>query len=98
MDTITLVDIDLSLWVSGQGSAHQWRSGVSVPIETRLSQLSVQILYEVCRIQKFDMSRLSIFTDAFIDHLFELVELTRDLPEETLNYSLIRLIVRYNFS
>lgn len=90
MDTITLIDIDLTLWVSGNGSAHQWRSGISVPIELRLSQLSVQILYEVCRIQNLD---LSIFTDAFIDHLFDLVEMTRDLPEETFNYGLIKLIV-----
>lgn len=93
MDTITLIDIDLTLWVSGNGSAHQWRSGISVPIELRLSQLSVQILYEVCRIQNLD---LSIFTDAFIDQLFDLVEMTRDLPEETFNYGLIKLIVRCN--
>lgn len=93
MDTITLIDIDFALWVSGSGSAHQWRSGISVPIELRLSQLSVQILYEVCRIQILD---LSIFTDAFIDHLFDLVEMTRDLPEETFNYGLIKLIIALN--
>ncbi|GJJ14706.1 hypothetical protein Clacol_008973 [Clathrus columnatus] len=95
MDIVTLVDIDLNSWVS-EGSAHQWRSGFSVPIETRLSQLSVQILYEVCRIQKFDQLRLGIFTDAFIDRLFELVESTRDLPDETFNYGLIKLIIALN--
>ena len=34
-----------------------------------------------------------IFDDNFIDYLFDLVEQTRHMQDETLNYSLIKLIV-----
>ena len=36
---------------------------------------------------------LGIFNDAFIDHLFELVEQTRHMHDETLNYIVIKLLV-----
>jgi hypothetical protein len=35
-----------------------------------------------------------VFNDQFLDNLFELVEQTRFMPDETLNYSVIKLIVR----
>ena len=35
-----------------------------------------------------------MFSDAFIEHLFDLVELTRNVDDESLNYSVIKLIVR----
>jgi hypothetical protein len=38
-----------------------------------------------------------LFTEEFIDHLFELVERTRLLYDETLNYALIKLLVRLVF-
>jgi hypothetical protein len=50
-------------------------------------------MYEVCRVQKLSTGELSQFDDRFIDHLFELVETTRDHQDETLNYAVIRLIV-----
>lgn len=34
-----------------------------------------------------------VFSDAFVDHLFELVEQTREMEDETFNYSVIKLIV-----
>jgi hypothetical protein len=34
-----------------------------------------------------------IFDDSFIDHLFDLVEQTRGMQDETFNYSVIKLIV-----
>lgn len=67
---------------------------MGIPIEARLSQLAVMILYNVCRVQKFDAPMLNVFNDAFIDRLFELVEVTRDVQDETANYCLIKLIVR----
>ncbi|KAF8523800.1 hypothetical protein BU17DRAFT_43493 [Hysterangium stoloniferum] len=94
MDHIYLVDIEHHAWNSGSSNA--WRSGMGVPIELRLSQLSVRILYEVCRVQKFNRERLEVFTDTFIDHLFDLVEGTRDMPDETMNYCLIKLIIALN--
>lgn len=36
---------------------------------------------------------IGVFNDSFIDHLFELVEQTRFMPDETFNYSVIKLIV-----
>lgn len=50
-------------------------------------------MYEVCRVQKLSPIELGQFDDAFIDHLFELVETTRDNQDERLNYAVIRLIV-----
>lgn len=42
---------------------------------------------------------LEIFDDAFIDYLFDLVEQTRQLHDDTFNYSVIKLIVSLaNFS
>lgn len=34
-----------------------------------------------------------MFKDSFVDYLFDLVEQTRDLEDETFNYSVIKLIV-----
>jgi hypothetical protein len=53
-------------------------------------------MYEVCRVQKLDSTELSQFDDGFIDHLFELVEVTRDQQDERLNYAVIKLIVALN--
>ena len=45
------------------------------------------------------LSMLEIFDDAFIDYLFDLVEQTRQLHDDTFNYSVIKLIVSLaNFS
>ena len=38
-----------------------------------------------------------IFEDSFIDHLFDLVEQTRSMQDETFNYSVIKLIVSILF-
>ena len=35
-----------------------------------------------------------MFDDSFVDYLFDLVEQTRDMQDETFNYSVIKLIVR----
>lgn len=90
MDHILLVDVDCD---DISGFSNAWRGGIGVPIEARLRTLAVGILYEVCRVQKFDAARLKVFNDTFIDHLFELVEVTRDMQDETLNYCLIKLLV-----
>jgi hypothetical protein len=39
------------------------------------------------------MLRQGIFDDSFIDYLFDLVEQTRNMQDETFNYSVIKLIV-----
>jgi hypothetical protein len=40
------------------------------------------------------MGLTGMFSDVFIEHLFDLVELTRNVDDESLNYSVIKLIVR----
>ncbi|KAG8806904.1 hypothetical protein FRC17_004735, partial [Serendipita sp. 399] len=78
----------------GRGAATT--SGVGVPIEARLRSLAIGILYEACRVQKFDTQELQMFNDNFIERLFDLVELTRNVDDESLNYSVIKLIVALN--
>lgn len=63
------------------------------PIESRLRLPATDLMYEVCRVQKLSTGELAQFDDGFIDHLFELVETTRDHQDERLNYAVIRLIV-----
>lgn len=36
---------------------------------------------------------VGVFNNAFIDSLFDLVEQTREMQDETFNYSVIKLIV-----
>ena len=43
-------------------------------------------------------SLIVMFDDTFIERLFDLVELTRNVDDESLNYSVIKLIVRFCFS
>jgi len=38
-----------------------------------------------------------VFDDHFLDKLFDLVEQTRGMHDETFNYSVIKLIVRVPF-
>ncbi|KDQ56797.1 hypothetical protein JAAARDRAFT_36278 [Jaapia argillacea MUCL 33604] len=78
------------------GGVGGWAKAVSIPIEVKLRTLSVRLLYEVCRVQKLSVQDLRIFDDAFIDRLFDLVEETRNLRDETFNYSVIKLIVALN--
>lgn len=84
-------------------------SGMGIPIEARLRSLAIGILYEACRVQKFDFEGLrkylwlacdisseiclGMFDDPFVERLFDLVELTRNVDDESLNYSVIKLIV-----
>ncbi|KAG1872950.1 hypothetical protein DFJ58DRAFT_406806 [Suillus subalutaceus] len=67
-----------------------------IPIEAKLRSLSLRLLYEVCRVQKLSLHDLNVFNDQFLDNLFELIEQTRFMPDETLNYSVIKLIVALN--
>ncbi|ORY25355.1 hypothetical protein BCR39DRAFT_566339 [Naematelia encephala] len=66
------------------------------PIESRIRLPATNLMYEVCRVQKLSAEELAIFDDAFIDHLFEMVETTRDQQDERLNYAVIKLIVALN--
>lgn len=49
-------------------------------------------LFNVC-IFRSDPVSLGVFDNSFIEYLFELVEQTRYMHDETFNYSVIKLIV-----
>ncbi|KAH7882997.1 hypothetical protein F5I97DRAFT_1978361, partial [Phlebopus sp. FC_14] len=67
-----------------------------ITIEAKLRYLGVRLLYEVCRVQRFSEPDLRVFDFSFINSLFELVEQTRFMPDESFNYSVIKLIVALN--
>lgn len=87
-------------------STRPGKSGVStlvpadLPNETyaerKLGPVLSGLLYELCRVQRFEADILNLFSERLIDNLFELVELTRDQEDETFNYNLIKLIIALN--
>ncbi|TFK52944.1 hypothetical protein OE88DRAFT_1733924 [Heliocybe sulcata] len=92
-----LIDIDPDVEDTYSGNAGPSGSrGLTIPIEVKLRSLSVRLLYEVCRVQKLSVYDLRVFDDSFIDRLFDLVEETRTMQDETFNYSVIKLIVALN--
>ncbi|KAG5634376.1 hypothetical protein H0H81_002180 [Sphagnurus paluster] len=96
MDHILVeIDPDLEDTYFGLASGSNL-ANVPVAIEAKLRGLGVRLLYEVCRVQKLSVQDLRIFDDAFIDYLFDLVEQTRHMHDETFNYSVIKLIVSFN--
>ncbi|KAH9934484.1 uncharacterized protein BXZ73DRAFT_45715 [Epithele typhae] len=89
------VDPETDCYSASESSLGATRSTV-VPIEVKLRSLSVRLLYEVCHVQQMAQQDLRMFDDAFIDHLFDLVEQTRAAHDDSFNYSVIRLIVALN--
>ncbi|KAF9563841.1 hypothetical protein CPC08DRAFT_705758 [Agrocybe pediades] len=69
---------------------------VPIPIEAKLRSLCVKLLYEVCKVQTLSVQDLKIFDDHFLDYLFDLVEQTKYMHDETFNYSVIKLIIALN--
>ncbi|KAJ7231964.1 hypothetical protein C8J57DRAFT_1439811 [Mycena rebaudengoi] len=90
------IDSDVEDTYFGNAGASTNAVAVPVPIEAKLRGLCMRLLYEVCRVQRFSVQELRIFDDAFIDYLFDLVEQTRQMQDETFNYSVIKLIVALN--
>ncbi|KAH9974389.1 hypothetical protein BGW80DRAFT_1303690 [Lactifluus volemus] len=96
-----LVDMDPDIEDTFSGLSHTsgpstgWK-GLAIPIEAKLRSLSVRLLYEVCRSSKMSIADLRVFDDAFLDKLFDLVEQTRNMQDETFNYTVIKLIIALN--
>jgi hypothetical protein len=104
------IDPDVEDTYTGNVGTSYGMPSIPVPIEAKLRTLAVKLLYEVCRTQKFflpdlrtftviflaDLThvQLGVFSDMFIDQLFDLVEHTRNMQDDTFNYSVIKLIVR----
>ncbi|GAA5999166.1 Ldb17p [Rhodotorula paludigena] len=64
--------------------------------EERVGTAATAVLYEMCRVQKLSQEELADFSFEFVSHLFALVERTRDVTDETFNYTLIKLIIALN--
>lgn len=50
-------------------------------------------LPSTCADLRLTFPLLALFDDGFIDHLFEVVEQTRDHPDDDFNYAVIKFIV-----
>ncbi|GAA5823008.1 hypothetical protein JCM3770_005377 [Rhodotorula araucariae] len=97
----------LMKWVWDAGVVHERKEGtdergeahVAMPAdgwEDRVGTAATAVLYELCRVQKLSPEELADFSFEFVSHLFALVERTRDVEDETFNYSLIKLIIALN--
>jgi hypothetical protein len=104
-------DPDFEDFGAGSSTGASFKAGMIIPIEARLRLLSADVLYQICRFQKLDLTDLrelpffrshcqslntfpGVFDDTFISTLFDLVEQTKDMADDTLNYSIIKLMVR----
>lgn len=67
-----------------------------IPIEVRLRYPVVFFLYEISRAHKLHQDDLQAFDSSFLDHLFDLVEWTRDESDDTFNYTLVKLLTSLN--
>ncbi|RIA96734.1 hypothetical protein C1645_871837 [Glomus cerebriforme] len=62
----------------------------------KLQQISIKLLFEICRVRRLSADELDLIDELFLNHLLDLVEKTRDNEDETFNYSVIRLILSFN--
>lgn len=72
-----------------------WVDGLP-PIEHRLHLPATQLLYEVCRVMRLTESELDLFTDTFIDQLFDIVEQSRSDRDDVLGQAVVKLILALN--
>jgi Protein of unknown function (DUF2013) len=65
-------------------------------IQIKLRERSVRLLYEICRSQRLGMADMKSVDATFVNHLFDLVENSRNWHDDTYNYQVIKLIVALN--
>ncbi|KAE8225576.1 hypothetical protein CF319_g1709 [Tilletia indica] len=65
-------------------------------LQIALRSKAVRMMYEVCRVQKLETVEMRPLDRNFLDHLFDLVEQTREHDDDSFNYQLIKLIVAVN--
>ncbi|KAK0549749.1 pre-rRNA processing [Tilletia horrida] len=87
-----LVTTPLSGLRNGEGSS----ASIMRRLQISLRSKAVRMMYEVCRVQKLDNIEMRPLDRRFLDHLFDLVEETREHADDSFNYQLIKLIVAIN--
>ncbi|KAK0538646.1 pre-rRNA processing [Tilletia horrida] len=65
-------------------------------LQISLRSKAVRMMYEVCRVQKLEPVEMRPLDQKFLNHLFDLVEQTREHDDDSFNYQLIKLIVAIN--
>ncbi|KAL9934650.1 hypothetical protein V8E36_006425 [Tilletia maclaganii] len=64
--------------------------------QIELRSKAVRMMYEVCRVQELESVEMRPLDLKFLNHLFDLVEQTREYHDDSFNYQLIKLIVAIN--
>ncbi|CAJ0761511.1 20112_t:CDS:2 [Entrophospora sp. SA101] len=58
----------------------------------KLQLITIQLFFEICCVQPLSQTELDMIDEDLLNHLLDLVEITRDEEDETFNYSIIHLI------
>nr|CAG8435404.1 12552_t:CDS:2 [Entrophospora candida] len=61
-----------------------------------LQLITIKLFFEICSVQPLSQTELGMIDEYLLNHLLDLVEITRDEEDETFNYSIIRLILSFN--
>lgn len=61
--------------------------------EPRLHRIFIELLYELCRVQKLQRDDLENISDEFIEYLFQIVERNEDYDVDPYSYGIIRILV-----
>ncbi|KAK9323268.1 hypothetical protein V1517DRAFT_320742 [Lipomyces orientalis] len=62
----------------------------------RLHQIFLELLYEMCRVQRLQYSDLEVVSDDFVEYLFHAVEQNEDYDNDPYSYSVIRILLVLN--
>ncbi|CAO1617518.1 unnamed protein product [Parajaminaea phylloscopi] len=82
--------------LASSSSTSGWDAARTRLHQMKLREKAIQMLYEVCRVQRLDATDMRAVDTTFISHLFDLVEDTRHHEDEAFNYQLIKLISALN--
>lgn len=86
--------IELLIEILSKTEEEAHATGKDSSIEGIIGLEATDLLYEVLRVKRLSKEELPLFSEAFITHLFDIVEQTRD-GDEAYNFTVIRLIVSH---
>ncbi|KAK9236303.1 hypothetical protein V1525DRAFT_407396 [Lipomyces kononenkoae] len=62
----------------------------------RLHQIFLELLYEMCRVQRLQFSDMEAVAEDFVEYLFQAVENNEDYDNDPYSYSVIRILLVLN--